>query len=239
MPSFSSHRGSTGSLSYGSPEQRPSVLQCNLNLSHSIVMDSIEGDKWRGRVEGFWPVCVDRAHTWDPGADSIPLPSPPLQLLMFAEHDNQFSNPSHSLRTSVESFSYKCVVPWTTYLGNRSISDSFSPSRRCVSTEITMKAELSFPPELIDEITNSFISKIKPLLKQSNEEADKIFNVKDLAAYLNVSTKWVYERTHLREIPHFKAKGILGFQKKVIDKWLSTHNVPCRDTEVPRLRSIK
>ncbi len=215
MVCFSSHRGSAGSLSNGTMRYRPSVLQRNMNLPGSIVMDSIEGDKYTGGIEGFWPVCVDRIHTWDPGDGSIPDPSPPLQLF--------------------EIFTYECVKPRTTY---STTSYSFSPSRRCTSTEITMKAELSFPPELIDEITNNIVAKIKPLLKQSNEEADKIFDVKGLALYLNVSTKWVYERTHLREIPHFKTKGILGFHKKVIDKWISTHSVPCRDAEVPRLRRV-
>lgn len=45
-----------------------------------------------------------------------------------------------------------------------------------------MKAELNFPPEFIDEITNNIITKLKPLFKQNNEEADTFLNVKDLAS---------------------------------------------------------
>ena len=101
-----------------------------------------------------------------------------------------------------------------------------------------MNVELCLPPELIDEIANRVFSKIKPYLKQSNAEADTNFNVKSLAVYLNVSTKWVYERTHLKEIPHFKAGGILGFRKKEIDKWILTNSVPCSSAKVTQLMRV-
>jgi excisionase family DNA binding protein len=41
-----------------------------------------------------------------------------------------------------------------------------------------------------------------------------------LAEYLTVSKQWIYERSHLKEIPHIKKQGLLRFRKREIDKWL-------------------
>ncbi len=48
--------------------------------------------------------------------------------------------------------------------------------------------------------------------------------------------KWIYERTHLKEIPYKKVKGVLLFRKKDIDKWLDTHNVPAVDAPKRAIR---
>lgn len=96
MVSFSSHRGCTGPLSYGSMGQRPSVPQYNPSTPDRVDIDSIGRDKTRGGVKVFKPVCVVRVLTWDLGDGSIPDPSPPLQL--------------------PERCTYECVKPRTTCL---------------------------------------------------------------------------------------------------------------------------
>jgi excisionase family DNA binding protein len=89
-----------------------------------------------------------------------------------------------------------------------------------------MKAELSLSPELVEQIADKVIERLKPLLKGNNKPEDEtIFDVKGLCNYLHVSDKWIYERTHLKAIPHLKVNGLLRFRKRDIDKWLNSFNV--------------
>ena len=65
-----------------------------------------------------------------------------------------------------------------------------------------MKAELTLPPELVDEIADKVIEKLKSLIAHNGKsEDDVIFDVKGLSKYLHVSEKWIYERTQFKEIP--------------------------------------
>lgn len=89
-----------------------------------------------------------------------------------------------------------------------------------------MKAELE--SQDIEAIAQRIAEILKPMLarngKQETEET--IFDVRGLAEYLKVSSKWIYERTCLKEIPHIKIGGQLRFSKKDIDKWLQTSKIP-------------
>jgi len=90
---------------------------------------------------------------------------------------------------------------------------------------IGMKAELEHTD--IEAIAVRVAELLKPLLSgTARHEEDVIFDIKELADYLKVSKQWVYERTHLKEIPHLKIDGQLRFRKSDIDKWLKTFNVP-------------
>ena len=55
---------------------------------------------------------------------------------------------------------------------------------------------------------------------------DIIFDVKQLAVYLGVSLKWIYERTCRKTIPHHKIGGSVRFRKSEIDKWFEDQKVP-------------
>jgi len=101
-----------------------------------------------------------------------------------------------------------------------------------------MKAEINLPQELVDHIADKVIEKLKPLISSNGKhEDDTIFDVPELASYLKVSRKWIYERTHLKEMPHIKANGLLRFRKRVINKWLASHSV----LDIPKapLRVVK
>ena len=103
-----------------------------------------------------------------------------------------------------------------------------------------MKAELTLPPEFIDEIVERLFQRLKPVLSNNGKyEDDVIYDVQGLAKYLSVSNKWIYERTQFKEIPHQKVKGLLRFRKKDIDKWLNTHNVPSINAHERILKAIK
>lgn len=103
-----------------------------------------------------------------------------------------------------------------------------------------MKAELTLPTELVDLIADKVIEKLRPLLSgNGNAKEDIIFDVQGLAEYLRVSKQWIYERTHLKEIPHIKVDGQLRFRKKDIDKWLNSYNIPAINTPERILKALK
>jgi excisionase family DNA binding protein len=74
----------------------------------------------------------------------------------------------------------------------------------------------------IERIANKVIESFKPLLRASpqNDAQELILDVNGLASYLKVNKSWVYERTHLNEMPHYKIGKFTRFKKKDIDKWL-------------------
>lgn len=101
-----------------------------------------------------------------------------------------------------------------------------------------MKTE--FEPQDIEAIAQRLKEILRPLLANNDrQEDDPIFDVKGLCNYLHVSDKWVYERTHLKEIPHLKVNGLLRFRKRDIDKWLNSFNVPAANTPERILRAVK
>ena len=80
-----------------------------------------------------------------------------------------------------------------------------------------MKAE--FETGDIEAIAQRVVELLRPLLSSNGKhEDDVIFDVRGLAEYLKVSTKWIYERTQFKEIPFKKIKGLLRFRKKDIDR---------------------
>jgi hypothetical protein len=80
-----------------------------------------------------------------------------------------------------------------------------------------MKAEIQFDiSQLAIEITQEVIRALKPILTTKVESDDIIFSAEELADYLRVSAKWVYDNTY--ELPHFKLGGLLRCRKKDIDR---------------------
>jgi excisionase family DNA binding protein len=103
-----------------------------------------------------------------------------------------------------------------------------------------MKIQLE--QEDIQAISKAIIDERNLILANNGRhknDDNTVFDVKDLSKYLKVSHKWIYERTHLKEIPHKKRKGLVRFRKKDIDKWLESHNVPVVDTPDNILKVIK
>lgn len=95
--------------------------------------------------------------------------------------------------------------------------------------------------EDIQTIVHAVIEGLKPYLssKSENRIDDTIFDVSALCDYLHVSKKWVYKRTHLKEIPHYKIDGVLLFKKQEIEKWLVGYRMPLMNQGTGNLRCIK
>lgn len=88
-----------------------------------------------------------------------------------------------------------------------------------------MKVELE--TQDIDAISQKLAERIKPLLPGWDRHDDTILDVKGLCDYLQVTPKWVYERTHRKEIPYYKPSNKqLRFRKKEIDRWLDSYKIP-------------
>jgi excisionase family DNA binding protein len=103
-----------------------------------------------------------------------------------------------------------------------------------------VKAELSVPPELIDELIERLSKRLRPLIdaKKNDEVAgDLIFGVPRLSRYLGVSHKWIYEQTHRKAIPHYKiGNKQLRFRKRDIDKWLASLELPAVSLQSKKLK---
>ncbi len=90
-----------------------------------------------------------------------------------------------------------------------------------------MKAEIKInTDELVSEITQKVTNAIIPTLKKGMGMGDTVFTVETLAKYLQVSKQWVYERVHLKEIPHVKMGKFPRFKKSEIDIWLESLKIP-------------
>jgi excisionase family DNA binding protein len=89
-----------------------------------------------------------------------------------------------------------------------------------------MKFELE--TEDIVKITQAVLESLKPyLLHKQDGQEEIIFDVPGLCEYLHVTSKWIHERTHLKQIPYYKISNKqLRFRKKDINKWLESLKTP-------------
>lgn len=81
---------------------------------------------------------------------------------------------------------------------------------------------------LADALALEVIEKLRPILqaKDIDKDGDKIFTVEGLAQYLGVKKSWIYEKVHLKGIPHYKVGRFPRFRKAHIDKWLQETYTP-------------
>lgn len=95
-----------------------------------------------------------------------------------------------------------------------------------------MKAELTLPPELVDQIADKVIGKLKPIISGNgkHDAEDVIFDKKGLASYMKVSESTVNKLVSNKQIPHFKIQpgqsGGVRFFKRDIDKWIGKQSIP-------------
>lgn len=61
---------------------------------------------------------------------------------------------------------------------------------------------------------------------KTGEADDRIMGVPELAEYLGMSDKWVYDQTGSNRIPFFKLGSITKFRKSEIDKWMRKFDTP-------------
>ena len=87
--------------------------------------------------------------------------------------------------------------------------------------------KLNLEREDLKSISKDVIEALKPLLKSTNKSGDSdiVFDVKGLAGYLKVNESWVYNKVHLKEIPHFKCGKYTRFKKSQIDKWIDSETI--------------
>ena len=85
--------------------------------------------------------------------------------------------------------------------------------------------------EDVELIARRVAEMIRPLLSPKESEVEIIFSVEELAGYLRVSVKWVYDHTF--ELPHFKLGGLLRFRKKEIDRVIERLSLKVRLNKAP------
>lgn len=102
-----------------------------------------------------------------------------------------------------------------------------------------MKIEIEQPD--IQTIAEKVVELLKPYLSQrADRQEDNIFDVPGLCEYLHVTSKWIHERTHLKEIPYHKLSNKqLRFRKKDIDKWLDSMRMSAINPLSSKVRLLK
>lgn len=82
--------------------------------------------------------------------------------------------------------------------------------------------KIQFEQEDIENIAKAVAEKLTPMIKEiqmKNEfSSNTMFDVIELAKYLNVKKDWIYQRVYMGELPHAKLGGLLRFKKADIDK---------------------
>lgn len=74
---------------------------------------------------------------------------------------------------------------------------------------------------------------------KSGEADGRIMGVQELAEYLGMSDKWIYDQTGSKSIPFFKLGTILKFRQKEIDKWLTSFDMPAVDKPSALLKLVR
>ena len=102
--------------------------------------------------------------------------------------------------------------------------------------------KIEYEEKDLDLIVDRLFDRLKPFISQNhnNMKDDTIFDVSGLCNYLNVTPKWIHERTHLKEIPYIKLSNKqLRFKKRDIDKWLESLKTPAVNEYKGKLKAIK
>src|SRR3990172_8163611 len=106
-----------------------------------------------------------------------------------------------------------------------------SPAGTRSNEGISVKMEMTIPPELLKAIAVEVVAMLKPFLSRfldasSKAGGEEVMGVPELCAYLGVSKDWVYGRTARNEIPFLKVGHLVKFRRSEIDRWLSIRSVP-------------
>ena len=102
-----------------------------------------------------------------------------------------------------------------------------------------MKAEITFPPELVESIADKVIEKLTPLItgNSKHENEDRVFTVEQLSNYIGLSKQWIYNNK--KNIPHFNKKRKPLFRKSEIDRWLETFKKEPGSSEFRNITATK
>lgn len=93
----------------------------------------------------------------------------------------------------------------------------------------------------VNAIAKAVAQVLAPQLQQlkSGESDVAIMGVPELAGYLGMSDKWIYDQTGGNRIPFFKLGNILKFRKQEIDKWLRSFDTPAVDKPTAVMKLVK
>ncbi len=89
-----------------------------------------------------------------------------------------------------------------------------------------MKIEIN-DSQLINDIVEKVLERLETLVKNNSMSSDnELWDVEQVASYLNKSKSSIYSKTHSNSIPHLKYGQLLKFNKKDIDLWLQNPYSP-------------
>jgi len=98
-----------------------------------------------------------------------------------------------------------------------------------------------FEADDIQAIASAVTEFLKPQFAnlKVGEADDRIMGVPDLAKYLGMSDKWIYDQTSQKSIPFFKLGNVLKFRQKEIDKWLRSFKIPATEQPTALMKLVR
>src|SRR5208337_2265060 len=103
-----------------------------------------------------------------------------------------------------------------------------------------MKIELEDLQPFKEILREAVREEMKSYLSSRGQDEDIILDVPGLCEYLKVTSKWVYEQTHLKTIPHIKLSGkVLRFKKRDIDKWIEKLRTPAITEPTGKIKLLR
>lgn len=103
-----------------------------------------------------------------------------------------------------------------------------------------MEIKTTIPEEIISQLADRVVEKLRPVIASAGKsEPDEIMGVPEVASYLGMAKKWVYDQTAAKTIPHMKFGNILKFRRNEIDKWLATLKIPAVKEPGSKLKLIR
>jgi len=88
-----------------------------------------------------------------------------------------------------------------------------------------LKAELTLPPELVEQIADKVIEKIKPMFSCNCKHEDDILTIEQASKLLGKSKEQIYQWVNLskhglKSFPYMKAGKSLRFSKNKLIDWM-------------------
>jgi hypothetical protein len=91
-----------------------------------------------------------------------------------------------------------------------------------------VKAELTLPQELVNEIADKIIQKLMPLIS-GNGKQDKYMTTKELASYLGLAYSTI--ANNKKYLPHTYMNGTPLFKQSEIEAYLEQYKVKPKDKQ--------
>ena len=96
-----------------------------------------------------------------------------------------------------------------------------------METKATLETILGFDNS--EENLGRLVRAFEYLLEKAGSVEKRYYSIAELSKYMGISKNTLYQWVHMRQVPYYKVKGLVRFDKYEIDKWLKKKRVKVFD----------